>query len=60
MDYDRIVRQVIAGLMNPLLERRDYGGNQLDKDRDAAGCGCGCDGCTGGPGCGCCEECGCG
>jgi len=59
VDYDRIVGQVVAGLMNPLRERRDYGGNQLDKERDAAGCGCGCEECAG-PDCGCCEECGCG
>ena len=55
MEYDRIAKQVVAGLMNPLRERRDYGGNQLN--RDTAGCGCGCEGCTGAPGCGCCKEC---
>ena len=34
MDYDRIVRDVVAGLLNPLRERRDYGGNQLEKGGD--------------------------
>jgi len=56
VDYDRIVGQVVAGMMNPLRERRDYGGNQLDKERGAASCGC-CEECVG-PDCGCCKECG--
>jgi hypothetical protein len=31
VDFERIAREVASGLLDPLLERRDYGGNQLDK-----------------------------
>jgi len=44
MNYDRIVKRVVSTLLNPLRERRDYGGNQLNKGRI---CQCGrteCDG----------------
>jgi len=37
VDFERIAKEVVTGLLNPLLERRDYGGNQLDKNR----CDCG-------------------
>jgi hypothetical protein len=33
VDFERIAREVVSGLLGPLLERRDYGGNQLDKGR---------------------------
>lgn len=32
MDMERIIQRVAGGLLNPLRERRDYGGNQLFKD----------------------------
>ena len=45
MDFERIAREVASGLLDPLLERRDYGGNQLDKGLARE--------CSGGPGCDC-------
>lgn len=38
MDFERIVREAVSGLLNPLRERRDYGGNELDKRKR---CECG-------------------
>ena len=38
MDFERIVKEAVAGLLNPLRERRDYGGNELDKRKR---CECG-------------------
>lgn len=32
MDMERIIQIAASGLLNPLRERRDYGGNQLFKD----------------------------
>ena len=32
MDIERIIQRVAGGLLNPLRERRDYGGNQLFKE----------------------------
>lgn len=36
MDMERIIHRIAGGLLNPLREQRDYGGNQLFKDDKAA------------------------